>query len=65
MKVKKQFMHVKIAVIVTKKVSALREIIVKHLQKKELKNLKPQKNLIVKEKKIQKEYLVMKDAYSE
>ena len=65
MKVKKQFMRVKIAVIVTIKVSVLREIIVKHLQKKELKNLKPQKNLIVKEKKIQNEYLVMKDAYSE
>ena len=60
MKVRKQFIHVKIAVIVTIKVSVLEVIIVKLLQKKELKKLKPPKNLIDKEKKIQKESLVMK-----
>lgn len=60
MKVKRQSMFVKIVVTAHIKVSVLRVIIAKYLQKKELKSLKSLKNLVIKEKKILKELQPMK-----
>ncbi len=61
----KTFMHVGIVVIVALRVNILKEIILKFHWKKELRNLKLQKSLIAKEKKIQKELLLMKAYYLE